>query len=266
MALLTRQEAFFYQYFVPQNEAYLCSNRNPALGLANGTQCLNHSLLFETSQEVRAIKTAILDSGLPFGSEVELAAPPKAVNVEILPAMDSNRPSIKRQRQLRCLRRLSLFPAGPKIVVPITKASSGSSQAGGYSDKWKTYRFRSYDNRFGTAPVSSIQTKDVFAVENGFCATLHKVQGRTVDRVVLALSKNPTKSLAFAGLFVALSRVRKRENIRILQHLEGTLKDPAPAFGYLIDLLPDKYVTQFYAGYPENEGLWQPRLAMAAAF
>lgn len=73
-------------------------------------------------------------------------------------------------------------------------------------------------------------------VELGFCCTFHKIQGQTVDCIILALhprSSCQLLSMSFEMLYVALTRVRSAEDIRImscpikgLQHLLK-LKRPA---------------------------------------
>ena len=73
-------------------------------------------------------------------------------------------------------------------------------------------------------------------VELGFCCTFHKIQGQTVECIILALhprSSCQLLSMSFEMLYVALTRVRSAEDIRImscpikgLQHLRN-LKRPA---------------------------------------
>ena len=73
-------------------------------------------------------------------------------------------------------------------------------------------------------------------VELGFCVTFHKIQGQTVDRIILALhprSSCQLLSMSFEMLYVALTRVRSAEDIRImfcpikgLQHLQKLKRPP----------------------------------------
>ena len=57
-----------------------------------------------------------------------------------------------------------------------------------------------------------------FQYELGFSATFHKVQGITVDKIILDLARRPSMlgRLDFSAVYVALSRVRTLDGIRIL--------------------------------------------------
>jgi hypothetical protein len=61
---------------------------------------------------------------------------------------------------------------------------------------------------------------DTFSFQLGFSMTVHKDQGRTIDKVVLDLhyKSKHRKWLGFDGIFVALSRVRCCSSIRLLKH------------------------------------------------
>jgi hypothetical protein len=50
--------------------------------------------------------------------------------------------------------------------------------------------------------------------------TVHKAQGRTVQRVVLGLANRPTVALQlnFAAVFAVLSRIKCSDHLRILYH------------------------------------------------
>ena len=55
-------------------------------------------------------------------------------------------------------------------------------------------------------------------MEPGFAVTIHKVQGRTLDKVILALSQQNGKGcgLDYRSVYVAFSRVRHAKDIRLL--------------------------------------------------
>ena len=69
--------------------------------------------------------------------------------------------------------------------------------------------------RFGTG---SMKNAGSMQYELAYCFTFHKIQGVTVDEIVLDLGKRPhvLGHLDFFGVYVALSRVRSLEGIRIL--------------------------------------------------
>ena len=55
-------------------------------------------------------------------------------------------------------------------------------------------------------------------LQPAFAITLDKAQGQTLDRVIVALSKHQLSitNFQYACLYVALSRVRKRQHLQIL--------------------------------------------------
>jgi hypothetical protein len=94
--------------------------------------------------------------------------------------------------------------------------------------------------------------------------TVHKAQGRTINKVVLDLNYKPNynKRLKFDGIFVALSRVRCRSNIRLIKHANTSLEE---AYGYISRLRPAPNVMAFYRGFtgnPEKGQLWDMQLAL----
>jgi hypothetical protein len=88
--------------------------------------------------------------------------------------------------------------------------------------------------------------------------TVHKAQGRTILRVVLDLTKRPSRyqQIDFAALFVAMSRVKEGNHIRLLGH---------DNLQYLTTIRPSRVVMAFYHGYeptPSMEMLWKPSRAL----
>ena len=57
-------------------------------------------------------------------------------------------------------------------------------------------------------PYSEVQIHDTFSFQLGFSVTVHKAQGRTIDKVVLDLhyKRNHRKWLGFYGIFVAIQQ------------------------------------------------------------
>jgi hypothetical protein len=77
--------------------------------------------------------------------------------------------------------------------------------------------------------------------------TVHKAQGRTIDKVVLDLhyKGNHKKRLGFDGIFVAPSRVRCRSSIHLVKHIHTSFEK---AYGYISKLKPAPDVMAFYRG------------------
>jgi hypothetical protein len=111
-----------------------------------------------------------------------------------------------------------------------------------------------------------VNVKNIFPLELAFAMTIHKAQGRTLHRVILALTCHPTKRMAFAAVFVAVSQVKRRQHIRILCHYTGHIKNQTAVFAYVTSLWPNKYVLQFYTGYVNSNGPWIADLAVSAYY
>jgi hypothetical protein len=90
-------------------------------------------------------------------------------------------------------------------------------------------------------------------------------QGRTIPRVILALSSRPEyhQQLNFEAVFVAMSRVEKASHLRLLHHSNNPRYQ---SLQYLIDLQPSKYVRQYYKGFANNNGQWDAVEALKGYF
>jgi hypothetical protein len=105
---------------------------------------------------------------------------------------------------------------------------------------------------------SRIRIKQHFPLELAFAITVNKSQGRTIGYVIIALSKNPAQgcNMGLPELYVALSRVRVRGNIRLL--LNGaTIAQKRFSLAYINLLRPDITVDCFFAGF-QNDGTGKP--------
>ena len=99
--------------------------------------------------------------------------------------------------------------------------------------------------------------------------TIHKAQGRTISRVVIALTERPYHNIQmeFASVFVSMSRVQCSDHIRLLPHVRGTLLgNRTRALHYLTGLLPKKSINIFNAGFTKCNGRWNWRRCRRANF
>ena len=82
--------------------------------------------------------------------------------------------------------------------------------------------------------------------------TVHKAQGRTIHRVVIDLTEHPLhiNRMKYASIFVALSRVKSKDHIRLLKHSNMSLKR---SYEYIESLKPDENVVRFYDGFEHSE-------------
>jgi hypothetical protein len=237
-------------------DAFITTNINPAIGLANGTPVICHSLSFSNDkirQQILQLISGDPETGsnpLPYGSEIVLNEPPTAINVEVKQAHDDkNIISRRRMKQLQILQKNSIDKN--KIIIPIIHGQDQGEQ------KWKTFKFKTSSI---LAPVSQVSVRQVFPLDLSFAMTIHKAQGRTIPRVVLALSPRPNhfSQLEYAAVFVAMSRVKETYHIRILCTRPNNASnfDPETEFKYLTELKANPYTLQFYSGYTQNNGIW----------
>ena len=77
-------------------------------------------------------------------------------------------------------------------------------------------------------------------------------QGRTIRRLIIFISQHPVGLLrmTWEGLYVALSRVKYRDHIRL-----AIKRNDRCTMQYISNLEKDKYTRLFFLGYgPESEG------------
>jgi hypothetical protein len=276
--VLVDSNPFFWQYFVAGSTGYLNANICVQLGLANGTEVIYDSLVFQktsTSKKIMELLEQTDEQGnpiIPFGSEIELDEPPYAVNVEIVQGLDGKKPTRKRQKQLDELQKFSIAEEGSnKIVIPIVRSTDqeGNVVDESGSTKWKWYKCQDPNNIL--SPLYSVQIANIFPIDLGFAMTVYKAQGRTIHRVILAFAHRPQQQMKFAAIFVGLSRVKQSEHLQLLYHQKKGESLRAAAernFGYIEKLAPDKHVLQYYHGFDLNSGLrkWIPEKALQAHF
>ena len=242
------QDPCFWGFFVANADGFLLRNheQKDLLPLANGTPVLYHSLTFSTEEETNFVQEEI--KTLPAGSVITLDRPPLSVNIVPWP---------ENMKQREKLRPWSMCEPGTDVVIPILPDSGGQ--------KWKQYPVRG-GLSYRTLP-SKVQTRRVFPLELAFAITIHKAQGRNMKKVILALESRPLgiMQMEFPSIFVAMSRVKERENIRILFHSPAETAD-YDKLRYITRLKPSKNVLRYYAGFHNNRGLWDPARALSSHF
>jgi hypothetical protein len=95
-----------------------------------------------------------------------------------------------------------------------------------------------------------VKTKELFPYELAFSMTIHKAQGRTIPKVVLALShhENNNFQMKYAHIYVAMSRVRKSDDLRFLSHLSGARPGDL-GFKYVSTLAHCIFILDYYKGF-----------------
>lgn len=83
-------------------------------------------------------------------------------------------------------------------------------------EEWKSFKY-DYDRDTGTVTETVIGSFIQFPIQLGYALTIHKAQGKTLDKVIIDINKG---TFAHGQLYVALSRTRKKEDIHITQRID----------------------------------------------
>ena len=246
-----------WQYFVPGANAFLTYNVNPSVGLANGSPVICHSMNFRNYTSIQNIENCIEENNnLPYGTILQLSKPPSSLNFVVIPTLTGKSMSKFRQEQMNVLQMNSIFGAkSSEIVVPI--ALTEMDDDGG--DQWNAPIFVKTGNPLN--PFASVELRSPFPFDLGFSMTIHKAQGRTIPRVILSLGKHPTYQQDYASIFVAFSRVRHLDHIRLLEYRPSGLERNATYlheyYKHLEKLKRDEDITRYYNGFKDQTGEWK---------
>ena len=270
------ENPMLWQYFVPGSEAFLSKNINTSLGLANGSPLVCHSLLLDkaANDNDQIIGKISGPNRLPFGSEIVLSEPPLAVNMKLAKGMDGREPSRVRKMQTEALKKHCLGKQSSHVTM-VDGNVRGFAEDGDIvisisekSDKTKTLKMRNGSPLLGH--ISQANITPILAFDLAFAMTVHKAQGRTIKRVILALDSRSLQQnqLKYASIFVGLSRVKKAEHIRLLEHGRGSpLGGRHRALGYISSLLPQKTINMFNAGFNKDlNGHWNRKESLKAKY
>jgi hypothetical protein len=145
---------------------------NPKLGLSNGVKVSYHSLTFDEREDASEIQQRLKDSSP--GDEIHLTYAPKYVNLAFTPANallgDNWDPN------------LTLDPGSIVVPMPLRK-------------DWEEYQ-----TLISHVPNSSSAGDQLLKFEakqhnvtSGLSMTLHKLQGATLDKVILQLNNRSFK-------------------------------------------------------------------------
>ena len=195
--MLALQDPGFYEYFVPEAKGFITTNLNKGINLVNGRAVEYHSIIPLDKEQRHELHTK-LASACP-GDVITLKDHPAAVNV-ILTAEENVDPTtgLADQKAIDAWKEYTVVK--DRIVVPILP---------------DRHRRKSTDQSKTVVPggenylPSKVHVFAHFPLEMEFVITAHKAEGRTLDRVILALSERHGKgcNMSYAALYVALSRV-----------------------------------------------------------
>jgi len=188
--------------FVQGAPAMITDNVNPAVGLANGSTVTLRKLC-----------------GLKEGDEARIAAAAPGEIVQISPPAFV---LVENEAAKRLESESFVIRDGNMRMLPLQQVG-GESKFGSAKGKQQTVLFQHHP------------------VEIAFAITLHKCQGKTLDKVVLCIDERAKVKLSFEMFFVAISRVRHGNNLRIMAPLVF-----GGNFGFLKDLKPNKHITEWF--------------------
>jgi len=112
------------------------------------------------------------------------------------------------------------------VTVKILKTGETASVK---REEWKSYQY-DYDRETGSVVEKEIGSFIQFPLQLGYALTIHKAQGKTLDKVIIDINRG---AFAHGQLYVALSRTRKKSDINIPKKLD------------VADVIMDKRVIEF---------------------
>ena len=230
----------FYEYFVYCAPAFVIANLFKNLHIVNGTKCKMHSLKFDPEVE-KEIETSLLHAVA--GEVITASAPPIAVNIEL--DLDASTPT----DIIESLRSFSMSADDDdRIIIPILSSSFPK-------DDTRPTPVYGGDNFL----PSKVTLEPRFPLTLAFAITSHKSQGMTMEKVIIALSKQPlaASSFSYEQVHVAFSRVVNSAHIRLL--LSGkTEAEKWASLSYLSSLKQDPAIKFFLGGFRNFQELDDP--------
>jgi hypothetical protein len=177
-------------YFVPGAPAVITANQNVSKRVANGTRAVMHSVVFPTNIDVANMKARV--RGAAAGEIILLDCVPEYVNMKLVGVDPLTWPANE-----------TMVPGD--VVVPLPALSTTSESMSLAKLNIRTFTVSYTESSFDPA----------------YAVTYYKVQGLTVDYIILDLTYSIKLNLQ--ALFVAVSRVRRGAKMRILNSPTGHL-------------------------------------------
>ncbi len=208
----------FKGVFVAGAPGFLMTNINPKRGLTNGTPVTLHSLVLHPLEDRQRVLTAITNG---YGEDVQLQYNPHCILVEITNADPND------------FKELTAVPG--KAVIPL---------------------FQDHESRPFLVDVPNKKERvllhaQTHPVDIGYSLTLHKIQGQTCKKLIVDLNHRPFRpQINFPGFYVAVSRVRRSEDLRIMPIQPGV-----PNLKFLTKLQPPALLITWLNAY-NSDGFW----------
>lgn len=241
-------KAELHRFFAVGAPVFLSENISPQKGLANGTAGTLHSIVLPNTMSREQHEKFLSDyqNAAP-GSIVDLPQTPHAINIRF----DELEQCLqKANRQWPESDTLATQLPGVQIRAPLEAAELADAAALPTSSisvntiPTREHSFSEYSSSTirGTnlpkiiVPLTTLSTDgnsislntrtisyQTFEFELGFCITYHKVQGRTMSKVILDFRDLGNPAIDMPMFYVGLSRVRSKDDIRILNLTDADL-------------------------------------------
>ena len=241
------EDPAFWEIFVKGGPCYLTSTICKKKKLCNGTRAKYDSLLLD-DESLREFKRQAKEKR----TVITLPHPPLGINITI----DDN--DIVQTRNWN------------GFLQPSCDDHHDRNNKSTEHPKCITIPIRTVPKRFNTneKPVyivpssyiirpSRVKISPHFPICGGFAITVDKAQGQTLDRVIVALSSRELElcNFKYAGVYVALSRVREAKHLRLLLKGENT-KTKWDSLQYLLNLQKCESIDAYFNGFNESRANW----------
>nr|CAH0105805.1 unnamed protein product [Daphnia galeata] len=212
----------FRGIFVAGAPGFLMSNINPKRGLTNGTPVIFHSLVLDPREDRERLLTAMMQGNT---EDISLQYNPLHILVKITNANPTDF--------------IGMTAVQGEVVIPLSQT---------HTSKLFPITVPGKLNKIKLQTTSH-------GIDLGFSVTFHKIQGQTCSKLIVDLNHRPfMPQVTFSGLYVAVSRVRRGEDLRIMPIQPSSIN-----LKFLNTLQPSKKLITWMNGYNVH-GDWDARL------
>ena len=234
-------------YFVRGAPGSIVENLNPGAGFANGSPVRMHSFTFSKSNWAKygCVIQNLLNAA-KVGDTVLLPCEPEFINVVPLTnSTAASRAAWPREFNLVAQQGGGGVDGddgvvGDEVIVPIKRRKNCDS-----------YKLLPLPDEYPIENNGWVKPHD-HGVRLNLSTTYHKVQGCTLDRIILFIDEHDT-NFKYASFLVALSRVRKGQHVRVIG-MNAADKDP---FAAVERMFRKPELFRFFAGYGPD-GMFDP--------
>ena len=230
------QDPVFWEHFVVDGRGFINRTIQKHLLLVNALEVKYHSIQFDRDHQ--SLFEHYLQTTQP-GEIISMPVAPSSIIVEVFLPEDANDDVLDELHSLSLERpSVGAMRHSNALLLPIQPASCQWSKNATVIRGGNCYL------------PSRAKFRNLFPLELAFAITVHKSQGRTMHRVIIALSDCGVAAcrFSFSQLLVAFSRVQHGDHIRLL--LTGnTEEDKWRSIIFINRLRRDPSIAFFFAGF-----------------